>query len=147
MTLKILKNSCCVHRYLILLGEIFFIFILKMALSNGQNRMWFCLTWYYPKKIRASKGIRWNGTQEILKQNWKNVLGVKCHSRLLGHQMPLEFIGASNVNWGYWGVKWHQSLLGRQMPPEVIGASNATLGLLGSQRPGGVKRQGRQRAW
>jgi hypothetical protein len=36
---------------------------------------------------------------------------------------------------GYWGVKCHTGVLGRQMPPEGIGASNATPNLLGRQRP------------
>ena len=32
---------------------------------------------------------------------------------------------------GYWGIKCHTGVLGRQMPHGGIGASNATLNLLG----------------
>ena len=39
-----------------------------------------------------------------------------------GRQMPPR---------GYWGIKCHTGVLGRQMPHDGIGASNATLNLLG----------------
>ena len=52
---------------------------------------------------------------------------------VMGRQMPLEVIGASNAT---------QGLLGRQMPPRGIGASNATVGLYGSQRPHGRQKAG-----
>ena len=46
----------------------------------------------------------------------RNYWGVKCHSGVLGRQMPPRSIGASNATRGYWGVKCH---------PEFTGASKA----------------------
>ena len=70
--------------------------------------------------------------KKFLKKNFgrqmphRNYWGVKCHSGVLGRQMPPRGIGASNATWGCWGVKCH---------PEFTGASKATLRLLGRQRP------------
>ena len=85
---------------------------------------------------------------------WNIVLGIKCHLRLLGRQMPPRgywgvkchpgVLGRQMSPRGYWGVKCHPGVLGRQMPPRGIGASNATrgywgvkchLGVLGRQMP------------